>query len=39
MKQHMAPMQAYQVNLIGKRVSLFELRCKIYRESFKSGKV
>lgn len=39
MKQNIAPMKAYQVDLIGKRVALFELRCKLYREDFKIGNV
>lgn len=34
-KQAIAPIQAYQVDLIKKRISLFDLRSKLYRENFK----
>jgi dynein heavy chain, axonemal len=34
-RQAIAPIQAYQVDLIRKRISLFDFRCKLYREQFR----
>lgn len=39
MKQVVAPIQAYQVDLIGKRVMLFEARTKLYRTHFRNQSV
>lgn len=39
MKQVIAPMQAYQVDLIGKRVLLFDSRMKQYRSYFLNQRV
>jgi dynein heavy chain, axonemal len=34
-RQAIAPIQAYQVDLIRKRISLFDFRCKLYRDQFR----
>lgn len=34
-KQEIAPVQAYQVDLISKRITLFDFRVNLYRENFK----
>lgn len=39
MKQTIAPTQAYQVDLIGKRVLLFEARTRLYRAHFRNQSV
>lgn len=38
-KQTIGPIQAYQIDLIGKRVILFETRLKIFRAQFRSETV
>lgn len=39
MNQHIAPIQAYQVDLIGKRVTALETRIRNYRKKFKEIEV
>lgn len=39
MNQQIAPIQAYQVDLIGKRVTVIETRINNYRKKFKETEV
>lgn len=38
-RQSIGPIQSYQVNLIEKRISLFEMRARIFRGKFVESKV